>query len=209
MRQWYEEELGWACAPPPSAGVRLLTGLRFDVLELPADPGFAVLRRLRPTCPVALVGGVMRLLVTVGGAEELPGLLEWLEWGSLPLELRAIGVGGRVEAPPPPGWPLPPVPDWKPAGVRQGVRRAEGAGERTGRQGAAVWLRPPEPGCEVEPTLPGLPSLTALACGVTAPADGQYRPVRAPDLVRLVKTAATECHRFRLRKRPRQRCASS
>lgn len=36
---WYEHELGWATeAGPP---VALLTGLRFDVLELPADAGAA------------------------------------------------------------------------------------------------------------------------------------------------------------------------
>ena len=55
-------------------------------------------------------------------------------------------------------------------------------------QGAAVWLRPPEPGCEVEASLP---TLSALGGGGGA-----------PDLVRVVNTVATQCHRLRLR-RPR------
>jgi hypothetical protein len=57
---------------------------------------------------------------------------------------------------------------------------------RFGSQGAAVWLRPPEPGCEVEASLP---TLSALGRGGDA-----------PDLVRLVNTVATQCHRVRLRR---------
>ncbi|OUC87808.1 hypothetical protein CA983_41405 [Streptomyces swartbergensis] len=57
---------------------------------------------------------------------------------------------------------------------------------RFGSQGAAVWLRPPEPGCEVEASLP---TLSALGGGGDA-----------PDLVRLVNTVATQCHRVRLRR---------
>ncbi|MDJ0466363.1 SCO3374 family protein [Streptomyces sp. H27-C3] len=155
--RWYEHELGWAVAG--GRPVELLTGLRFDVLELPADAGFAVLRRCGAQLgPVALLGQRMRLLVAAGSAEELPGLLDWLEWGGVALALRALGAGGRMTAPAPPG--------------------------RAGPQGAAVWLRPPEPGHEVEPTLP---AFAGLGCR------GE-----APDLVRLVGTAATECHRARL-----------
>lgn len=205
VREWYENELGWGEVfeqgehgqrkhgeqgpegqgeQGEQAGRRatewLLTGLRFDALELPAGAGFAVLRRLRPGCPVALRGERMRLLVAAGSADEVPGLLDWLEWGTLPLDLASIGAGGRIEA------PLPPGP--------------------SGSQGAAVWLRPPEPGCEVEPTLPALPSLGALGGGVAATRD---RSGTGPDLVRLVDTAATECHRFRLFSARAQRWASS
>ncbi|MFJ2774441.1 SCO3374 family protein [Streptomyces sp. NPDC087300] len=179
VRQWYENELGWATAPEPGP-VRLLTGLRFDVLELPAEAGFAALRHLGPKAPVALRGETMRLLVTAGGADELPGLLDWLEWGDIPLGLTAIGAGGRIDAPTPPGW--------------------------SGSRGAAVWLRPPEPGCEVEPTLPALPSLPAVGGGGTVP---HSDPAVGSDLVRLVDTAATQCHRVRLRRRSRQPLAFS
>lgn len=227
-RQWYENELGWTTVP--GAPVRLATGMRFDVLEVPAEAGFAALRHLGPTSPVALHGNLperrggpggsrgsgvsemsgvsgrcrgaadtggsggsggsegrpgdaaagsggrpgrrgarMRLLVAEGSAEELPGLLDWLEWGTVPLDLTAIGAGGSIGAPLPPGVPGGPL--------RAGA---------PGPQGAAVWLRPPEPGCEVEPSLP---TLSAMGGGGGA-----------PDLVRLVETMATHCHRIRLRR---------
>ncbi|MGA5322331.1 SCO3374 family protein [Streptomyces seoulensis] len=168
-RHWYEGVLGWPTAP--GAPLRLRTGVRFDVLDVPAEAGAAALRHLAPESPVALVGGRMRLLVAAGGAEELPGLLDWLEWGALALDLRALGAGDLTEAPDPP------------------VRAAGAAVPRPGAgavQGAAVWLRPPEPGRDVEAALPALPSFE----GVTG----------APDLVRLVDTVAAQCHRVRLRR---------
>ncbi|GAA0615398.1 SCO3374 family protein [Streptomyces crystallinus] len=168
LAQWYERELGWAVAP--GLPVRLVTGLRFDVLDLPAPAGATLLRRFARTGPVALVGRRMRFLVAAGSAEELPGLLDWLEWGGVGLDLSAVGADGRVTAPVPPGWGLPP--------------------DRDGSRETAVWLRPPEPGCEVEATLPAF-------AGFTGPKnDGGGGGT--PDLVRLVAAAATECHRARL-----------
>ncbi|MFI1864139.1 SCO3374 family protein [Streptomyces jumonjinensis] len=134
---WYRDALGWTLAEEDdgsggSGGVRpvLLTGVRFDVLELPADAGAALLRRAGPTGPVAVSEGRMRLLVAAGSAEEVPGLLDWLEWGGIALELTALGTGGRMTAPPPAGW--------------------------SGSREAAVWLRPPVPGRGTEPALPAL-----------------------------------------------------
>ncbi|MFJ8661007.1 SCO3374 family protein [Streptomyces sp. NPDC093795] len=130
---WYEHELGWATVAGPP--LQLVTGLRFDVLELPASAGRGVLRRLGPaTGPVALLGRRMRLLVAAGSAEELPGLLDWLEWGGISLDLAALGAGGRMTAPLLPG--------------RGG----------SGTPGDAVWLRAPAPGHEVESSLPALRS---------------------------------------------------
>lgn len=165
VARWYGTRLGWPVAGPAGPGepVRLLTGIGFDVLELPADAGAAVLRRGVRTGPVALHGDRMRLLVAAGSADEVPGLLSWLEWGGVTLDLVAVGAGGRMPAPLPPGW--------------------------TGPRGAAVWLRPPAPGREPESELPGLPGTGA---------DGHPGRVRGPDLVRLLDTAATECHRARL-----------
>lgn len=173
--RWYEEGLGWATVAGPP--VSLVTGLRFDVLELPAAAGRAVLRRTGAgaTGPVALAGRRMLLLVAAGSAEELPGLLDWLEWGGIALDLTAWGAGGRMTAPVPPGW------------------------SGSGGPGAAVWLRAPEPGREVESSLP---ALRAAARAEEA----------APCLVRLVATAAAECHRARLltaQQPTRQRFASS
>ncbi|MFI1400628.1 SCO3374 family protein [Streptomyces sp. NPDC020681] len=161
VAQWYETRLGWAAAD--GSPVRLRTGLRFDVLDLPADAGAAVLRRIDLSGPVALAGRRMRLLVAAGSAEELPGLLDWLEWGGIALDLTAVGTGGLMTAPPPPGW--------------------------SGSRGAAVWLRPPVPGREVEPTLPAL-----VPFGSKAGTGGGI----STDLVRLLDTVATQCHRARL-----------
>lgn len=104
-----------------------MTGVRFDVLELPADAGAAVLRGPcgGATGPVALMGRRMRFLVAPGSADELEGLLDWLEWGGVALDLAALGAGGRITAPTPPG-------------------HLVGPGENP--RGAAVWLRPPSRG---------------------------------------------------------------
>ncbi|MFF5975411.1 SCO3374 family protein [Streptomyces sp. NPDC012769] len=168
LARWYEHELGWATAAGPP--VQLVTGLRFDVLELPAAAGRGVLRRLGAAVgPVALMGRRMRLLVAAGSAEELPGLLDWLEWGGISLDLAMLGTDGRMTAPVPPGL--------RPAG-RGG----------SGTPDAAVWLRAPEPGREVESSLPALrPSL-----------GGRPADAGRPCLVRLVAAAAAECHRVRL-----------
>ncbi|MEU1078490.1 MULTISPECIES: SCO3374 family protein [unclassified Streptomyces] len=166
--QWYERELGWAVVAGPP--VRLLTGLRFDVLDVPAAAGAALLARFARTGPVALAGRRMRFLVAAGSAEELPGLLDWLEWGGVGLDLSAVGAGGRITAPPPPGRSVPAA--------------------RDGSRETAVWLRPPEPGCEVEATLPAF-------AGLAGPRGGGGG-ADTPDLVRLVDAAATACHRARL-----------
>ncbi|MEU5089036.1 SCO3374 family protein [Streptomyces sp. NPDC021356] len=172
-RHWYENELGWATVP--GAPVRLVVGRRFDVLDVPLEAGRAALRHpgLRPgvpASPVAVQADRMRLLVAAGSAEELPGLLRWLEWDALDLDLVGLGAGTQMDAPTPPG-----------TGSR--------ARERPGPQGAAEWLRPPEPGREVETSLPAMSAVSALGGGGGA-----------PDLVRLVNTVATHCHRIRLRR---------
>ncbi|WP_399887035.1 SCO3374 family protein [Streptomyces sp. BBFR51] len=191
VRCWYESALGWPTAP--GEPVRLRTGVRFDVLDVPAEAGHAALERLWrparspertperspgrcdavpswPDFPVAVRGERMLLLVAAGGAEELPGLLEWLEWGSLALDLTALGAGGLMDA------PLAPEPG--PAGLPSRPP------DRDGLRGAAVWLRPPEPGGEVESSLPALSALGGAGTAL--------------DLARLVHTLATQCHRVRL-----------
>ncbi|WP_327177199.1 SCO3374 family protein [Streptomyces sp. NBC_01335] len=161
VRRWYEDGLGWETdrGRPPA----LPTGVRFDVLELPAAAGRAVLRRFGRTGPVAVAQGRMLLLVAAGSAEELPALLDWLEWGGIALDLVGIGAGGRITAPAPHGAPGPCQP------------------------GAAFWLRPPEPPRGTDLFLPALAGFGS-------------RGGDAPDLVRLVDMAATECHRVRLRR---------
>ncbi|MEV7124823.1 SCO3374 family protein [Streptomyces sp. NPDC093260] len=209
VRRWYEDTLGWATAP--GTPVRLVVGDRFDLLDVPLEAGIAALRHLGPGSPAAVQGDRMRLPVAVGAADELPGLLEWLEWGVLDPGLVGLGAGTLMDAPAPPGarpladGPLPspeggllpgarPSPGgWSPADASPSRERGPVAGGPpvgsgvlfVGRRGTAVWVRPPVPGRAVEPSLP---ALSALGGG------GE-----APDLVRLVTTLATECHRLRLR----------
>ncbi|WP_329219916.1 SCO3374 family protein [Streptomyces sp. NBC_01485] len=216
IRGWYENELGWATVP--GEPVRLLVGERFDVLDVPAEAGLAALRRLAPGSPVAVRGDRLRLLVAAGGADEVPGILQWLEWGALPLDLTAIGTGGLIEAPLPPGR-NPGRTSGRTSGrdaSRDPGRGAEhDAGHDLGRiaggvrtpggvpgssrpepvQGAAVWLRPPVAGCEVETSLPTMSAMGGVG--------------GAPDLVRLVDTLATHCHRVRLRRASAQPLAFS
>ncbi|QNP75811.1 hypothetical protein IAG44_17245 [Streptomyces roseirectus] len=133
MRGWYENELGWPTVP--GSPVRLFTGRIFDVLDVPAEAGRAALGLLAPGTPVAVRGDRMGLWIAAGGAEELPGILQWLEWGTLPLDLTATGEGGSVTAPLPPG-----------------------TARRRTAQGAAMWLRPPVPGREALTSLPAMPT---------------------------------------------------
>ncbi|MEU4927708.1 SCO3374 family protein [Streptomyces yokosukanensis] len=188
-RHWYENDLGWASVP--GRPLRLLTGVRFDILDVPAEAGAKALRHLSTGSPVALRGDRMEILVAAGGAEELPGLLDWLEWSAVALDLRVLGAGDAVEAPAPPAGVTSPAGAVSragvvvPTGVMPPAPTGVGAAVRAGSvQGAAVWLRPPDPGGEVEASLPAMP--------------GVGREGSAPDLVRLVDTVAAQCHRVRL-----------
>lgn len=196
VRRWYEDWLGWPTAP--GTPVALRTGVRFDVLDVPLEAGRAGLRHLVPASPVAVQGGRMKVLLAPGSADEVPGVLEWLEWGALALDLAVIGEGGLMDAPPPPGTaasggPAGPSGRLSAAGTVRGGepgpagRTAPPANGRGAHRGAAVWLRPPVPGDGDDLPLPAL----------AAPGGGGG----APDLVRLLDTVAVRCHRLRLRRR--------
>jgi hypothetical protein len=118
---WYVRALGWpvvcrgvpttdpaAVSVAPDEPVLLATGVRFDVLDVPGTAGVRALRRIRaaglPLGPVAATAaGRIHFLVEPGTAEDLPGLLDWLDWSGLGLDLRAYGAGQTVAAPSP--WP--------------------------------------------------------------------------------------------------------
>ncbi|QNP64562.1 SCO3374 family protein [Streptomyces genisteinicus] len=161
---WYRATLGWTVAD--GSPVALVTGIHFDVLEMPAAAGAALLRRAAAG-PVAVQGGRMRLLVAAGSAEELPGLLDWLDWGGVDLDLTAVGAGGRMAAPAPPGR-TGPVP-----------------------RGAARWLRPPVRGRDAE-----LPALAGLGDSGDAPGLVPLVAAAATECHRLrLRPARTGCAR--------------
>ncbi|MFE4670416.1 hypothetical protein ACFRI7_35415 [Streptomyces sp. NPDC056716] len=137
------------------------------------------------------------------GAVPQPGA------GAVPGALRGGVPGPRPEAVPGSGGRLlrgPAVTAGDPGPLRAGCATHSACARCTGctrpagcagcsLQGAAVWLRPPEPGCEVEASLPTLSAVGGVG--------------GAPDLVRLVDTVATHCHRIRLRRSCAQALAFS
>lgn len=113
---------------------------RWDALSLPLEAGWAVLRRSGAHRGPALAdGGRMLLLVPEGSAEELPGLLEWLEWTGVELDLLAHSS----YAPSPAG----------PAVRRGGVPR----------RAAQWWVRPPGNGAAQSPADTDLARLVSVA----------------------------------------------
>lgn len=95
-------------------------GPAHDALMLAADAGLALLRRpdVR-TGPVAYDAGSGRvqLLVPAGSAEELPGLLEWLEWGGIELELAWRALFDPDDPREAAAWLRPPEPGREADGV--------------------------------------------------------------------------------------------
>ncbi|MFD1829223.1 hypothetical protein ACFSJS_06055 [Streptomyces desertarenae] len=80
-----------------------------DALDVPEEAGRALLRRRLRTGAVAWDPATARtrFLVPPGSAEELPGLLEWLEWGGIGLDLTVLAAYDPREAAVwlrPPGW---------------------------------------------------------------------------------------------------------
>jgi hypothetical protein len=106
----------------------LRCGERFDVLRVPEPAGRWALRRLigydQPALRPGPVGwdpgsparagsapadgagtraetwpAACLFFVAPGAKEDLPELLEWLDWGGIDLELRAYGEGERIPEP--------------------------------------------------------------------------------------------------------------
>lgn len=156
--QWYARELGWATAG--TSPVRLLTGLRFDVLEL------LYRGRSRGAAP----GRPDRTGGCGGAADAAAGGRGQRRGGAR--SARLAGVGRNRSRP-----------------VRRGNRRAHhgsGAARPGGRlAGGRGLAATPGPRREAERSLPALGGLGSSGGD-------------APDLVRLVDAAATECHRARL-----------
>src|SRR6478672_953407 len=119
-----------------------------DVVSVPEAAGREELARLlgygQPAVapgPVALsASGRVLFYVAAGGAEDLPELLEWLDWGGVRLDLTA--VAGAELADPPVRWLHPAmVPMQRPgdggAGSAGGTDGANGVAGPAGTVGAA------------------------------------------------------------------------
>jgi hypothetical protein len=164
-----------------------------DVVSVPEAAGREALARLlgygQPAVapgPVALsASGRVLFYVADGGAEDLPELLEWLDWGGVRLDLTAVGAGELAD--PPVRWLHPAtVPMQRPGGLPPGLAAttitatAATAADSATHSDSAGNLHdaevPPEGGTRrsAYPT-PGLPE--------------------PPELIALLATLAAACHR--------------
>lgn len=90
----------------PGAAVLLPVGRSFDVIEVAEEAGRRALVRLErmglPLGPVtATPDGRAQFFVAPGAAAGLPQLLYRMGWDDAGLDLRALGQGAYVTAPPP------------------------------------------------------------------------------------------------------------
>ncbi|HWU07968.1 MAG TPA: bifunctional DNA primase/polymerase [Streptomyces sp.] len=112
-----------AWAEVPGASVLLPAGRSFDVLDVADAAGRRALVRMErmgmPLGPVASTPtGRTQFFVAPGAAAGLPGLLYRMGWDDADLDLRALGPGAYVTAPPsdlggfgPVRWLRPPAAD--------------------------------------------------------------------------------------------------
>ncbi|HSA50704.1 MAG TPA: bifunctional DNA primase/polymerase [Yinghuangia sp.] len=161
--------LRWWRAHPRRA-VRLATGVRFDVLDVPGAAGTRVLRRAErlglPLGPVAATtSGRVQFFVAPGVAEDLPAMLDWLDWSGVELDLRAHGAAASVPAPSP--WPTTWLAPWPRAWE------------------SSRWLR--------------APAGSRLRCAGDAGPESLLRcDVRFADVTRLLSGLADACQHVRL-----------
>ncbi|MEU9469887.1 bifunctional DNA primase/polymerase [Streptomyces avermitilis] len=99
------DEVTEAWAEVPGAAVLLPVGRAFDVIEVAEAAGRRALVRLErmglPLGPVtATPDGRAHFFVAPGAAAELPELLYRMAWDDASLDLRALGPGTYITAPP-------------------------------------------------------------------------------------------------------------
>ncbi|WP_414167853.1 bifunctional DNA primase/polymerase [Streptoverticillium reticulum] len=99
------DEAAAAWAEVPGAAVLLPVGRSFDVLEVSEAAGRHALARLErmglPLGPVALTPhGRALFFVAPGAAAQLPQLLYRMGWDDTRLDLRGLGPGDHITAPP-------------------------------------------------------------------------------------------------------------
>jgi len=107
LERWYAERRGWPLERDAQGRLWLPVGMEFDVVEMPAEAGRRALRRLIGYGQAALSPGPVALagpdrccfFVAPGARDDLPELLDWLDWGGIDLDLRAHGAGDRIAVP--------------------------------------------------------------------------------------------------------------
>ncbi|UYQ64655.1 bifunctional DNA primase/polymerase [Streptomyces peucetius] len=117
------DEAGKAWADVPGASLLLPVGRSFDILDVAAPVGRRALVRMErmglPLGPVtATPDGRCQFFVAPGAAAGLPRLLYRMGWDDADLDLRCLGPGDHITAPPsdrgglgPVRWLRPPSPD--------------------------------------------------------------------------------------------------
>ncbi|NEC12415.1 DNA primase [Streptomyces sp. SID8014] len=99
------EQAARAWAPYGGAAMMLPVGLTFDILDVAERAGRRALVRLErmglPLGPVAVTPeGRAQFFVAPGSARALPGLLYRMGWDDADLDLRGLGPGTYITAPP-------------------------------------------------------------------------------------------------------------
>ena len=177
-----------------------------DVVSVPEAAGREALARLlgygQPAVapgPVALsAGGRVLFYVAAGGAEDLPELLEWLDWGGVRLDLSAVPAEELTD--PPVRWLHPAtVPMQRPGGPAAAATAAAPSGAPTDAADATVAAQSGDS--------------AILRAGKAEDVEGAGGAVRAggaarrhsyptpglpeaPELIALLATLAAACHRL-------------
>lgn len=107
LERWYVDQRAWPVRRDRADRLWLEAGTEFDVVEVPEEAGRRALRRLIGYGQAALAPGPVALaeparcwfFVAPGARDDLPELLDWLDWGGIDLGMRAFGAGDRVPAP--------------------------------------------------------------------------------------------------------------
>ncbi|MFI1501936.1 bifunctional DNA primase/polymerase [Streptomyces platensis] len=100
---WEKAAAAWA--ETPGAAILLPVGRSFDLLDVPEAAGRNALARLErmglPLGPVAVAPtGRALFFVAPGAAGQLPDLLYRMGWDDAALDLRSLGPGDHLTAPP-------------------------------------------------------------------------------------------------------------
>jgi hypothetical protein len=188
-----------------------------DVVSVPEAAGREALARLlgygQPAVapgPVALsAGGRVLFYVASGGAEDLPELLEWLDWGGVRLDLTA--VSDRELTDPPVRWlhpatvPMQRPGDAGPAGHGTEPRAGDTGSPTDTAEGTdtdAADTGAPDTGATSTDATDGVGGVNGTGAA-TAVEPAPRRPAyptpglpEAPELIALLATLAAACHRL-------------